>query len=187
MRDVAVQQHMPRRRQGHTTAVTLGGGRFYITANARTDATLGEVFIQWGKQGSSCAGLVDVLAIAWSVALQHGVPFTDLVRHSIDLYFVPTGRTDDPQIPRARSIADYLARRLAIDWLPFHQRTELGIFTVGEKMDQARDWMARTDAELSAPPAAEDDTLRAFRWALATGLGPPSQPPDQTRIPAAHA
>ena len=136
MRDGAVQQHMPRRREGHTTAVTLGGERFYITANARTDATLGEVFIQWGKQGTSCAGLVDVLAIAWSVALQHGVPLTDLVRHSLDLYFVPTGRTD---------------------------------------------------AELSAPPAAEDDTLRAFRWALATGLGPPSQPPDQTRIPAAHA
>src|SRR5215470_598797 len=144
---------MPRRREGHTTMVTLGGERFYITANALRDGSLGEVFIQWGKRGSSCAGLVDVLAIAWSVALQHGVPLGGLVRHSLDLYFVPAGRTDDPQIPRARSIADYLARRLAIDWLPLHERAELGIFTVEERMDRARDWMARTDAELSGPPA----------------------------------
>jgi len=186
MRAVAVQQHMPRRREGHTTAVTLGGERFYITANARTNGSLGEVFIQWGKQGTSCAGLVDVLAIAWSVALQHGVPLADLVRHSLDLYFVPTGRTDDPQIPRARSIADYLARRLAIDWLPFDERAQLSIFTVDEKMEQARDWMTRTDAELSAPPS-EGDTLRSFRWALATGLGTPPQPSGLTRIPAAHA
>lgn len=181
MRDVAVQQHMPRHREGHTTVVTLGGERFYITANARTDGSLGEVFIQWGKQGTSCAGLLDVLAIAWSVALQHGVPLADLVRHSRDLYFVPTGRTDDPQIPRARSIADYLARRLAVDWLPYPERAELGIFTVDEKMEQAHDWLARTDAELSARPAAEDEAVRAFRWALATGLGTPPQRerPDQ--------
>lgn len=187
MREVAVHQHMPRRREGHTTAVTLGGERFYITANARTDGTLGEVFIQWGKQGTSCAGLVDVLAIAWSVALQHGIPLADLVRHSLDLYFVPTGRTDDPQIPRARSIADYLARRLVVDWLPFHQRAELGILTMNEKMDQAHDWLARTDAELSARPAAEDEAVRALRWALATGLGAPPQLPDLAHLPAAHA
>lgn len=187
MREVAVQQHMPRRRDGHTTAVTLGGERFYITANARTDGTLGEVFIQWGKQGSSCAGLVDVLAIAWSVALQHGVPLADLVRHSLDLYFVPTGRTDDPQIPRARSIADYLARRLAIDWLSFHERAELGIFTVDEKMDQASDWMARTDAELSASPGDDDQALRAFRWVLTAGLGSRPQPPELAPLPAARS
>ncbi len=89
MRAVAVQRHMPRRRAGHTTAVTLGGERFYITANAREDSTLGEVFIQWGKQGSSSAGLLDIYAIGWSVALQHGVPLTDLIRCNLDLYFVP--------------------------------------------------------------------------------------------------
>lgn len=171
MRQVAVQRHMPRRRDGHTTAVTLGGERFYITANAREDSTLGEVFIQWGKQGSSAAGLVDIYAIAWSVALQHGVPLAELICANLDLYFVPNGRTDDPDIPRARSIADYTARRLAIDWLPAGERAKLGIKTVQEKMDAAREWMAQTDAALSATRLADDRDLRDLRWNLATGLG----------------
>ena len=85
---------MPRRRAGHTTTVTLGGERFYVTANARDDSTLGEVFIQWGKQGTSSAGLVDIYAIAWSVALQHGVPLVELIRCNLDLYFVPNGCTN---------------------------------------------------------------------------------------------
>jgi hypothetical protein len=91
---VAVPRHMPRRRAGHTTTVTLGGERFYVTANARDDSTLGEVFIQWGKQGTSSAGLVDIYAIAWSVALQHGVPLVELIRCNLDLYFVPNGCTN---------------------------------------------------------------------------------------------
>ena len=61
---VPVQRHMPRRRSGHTTAVTIGGERFYLSANGREDGSLGEVFIQWGKQGSAPAALVDVYAIA---------------------------------------------------------------------------------------------------------------------------
>jgi ribonucleoside-diphosphate reductase alpha chain len=179
MRSPAVQRHMPRRRSGHTTAVTIGHERFYVTANAREDGSLGELFIQWGKQGRSCSGLMDTYAIAWSVALQHGVPLADLIRHSLDLYFVPNGQTDDPQIPRARSIADYIARRLAIDWLPARQRAELGILTIEEKLDQASHWMARLDTQLSVPQH-QDDRLRALRWSLATSLGTaPSTPDDE--------
>ena len=73
--------------------------------------------------------LLDIYAIGWSVALQHGVPLTELIRCNLDLYFVPNGRTDDPDIPRARSIADYTARRLAIDWLPAEERAQLGSAT----------------------------------------------------------
>jgi hypothetical protein len=118
MRQPAVQQHLPWRRHGHTTAVTIGGERFYLTANARADGTLGELLMRWGKQGQSCSGLVDAFAISWSLALRHDVPLTDLISGSLNLHFLPSGRTDDPQIPHARSIADYTARRLAIDWLP---------------------------------------------------------------------
>jgi hypothetical protein len=188
MREVAVQRHMPRRRDGHTTAVTLGGERFYITANARPNGSLGEVFIQWGKHGTGCAGLMDIYAIAWSVALQHGVPLAELVSHHLDLYFTPNGRTDDPQVPRARSIADYTARRLAIDWLPTAERTRLGIFTMDERVDQARDWMTRTDQALSAQPlASASGPLRDLRWTLATSLGTPPAPADLAGIPPVHA
>jgi ribonucleoside-diphosphate reductase alpha chain len=126
------QQHMPRRRLGHTTSVTVGGERFSLTANGREDGSLGEVFIQWGKQGTAGAGLMDVYAAALSVGLQYRVPLTELIRQGLDLQFVPDGRTDDPEIPRVLSVADYVVRRLAVDWLPCERRAELGIFTLAE-------------------------------------------------------
>ncbi len=134
---VPVQQHMPQRRTGHTTAVTIGGERFYLTANGREDGSLGEVFIRWGKLGSSQAGLMDTYAVAVSVGLQHGVPLVQLLRPGLGVYFVPNGHTDDLEIPRARSVVDYLARRLAVDWLPYPERARLGVFTVSERVKQA--------------------------------------------------
>ena len=51
--------HLPRRRSGHTTTVTIGAERFCLTANQQHDGSLGEVFIHWGKHGTSAAGLVN--------------------------------------------------------------------------------------------------------------------------------
>ena len=116
---VGVRRHMPRRRSGHTTTVTIGAERFCLTANQRDDGSLGEVFIHWGKHGTSAAGLVSTYAIALSLGLQHQVPLADLIRPGLDQFFVPNGHTDDPEIPRVRSAVDYIARRLAIDWLPY--------------------------------------------------------------------
>jgi ribonucleoside-diphosphate reductase alpha chain len=70
---------------------TIGGERFHLTADGREDGSLGEVFIQWGKQGQTSAGLMDIYAAAWSVGLQHGAPLSDLVHQGPDLYFVPNG------------------------------------------------------------------------------------------------
>jgi ribonucleoside-diphosphate reductase alpha chain len=164
---------MPRRRTGHTTAVTIGGERFYLTTNAREDGSLGEAFIQWGKQGTTGAGLMDIYAVALSVGLQHRVPLAELIRQGLDLYFVPNGRTDDPELPRVRSVADYLARRLAIDWLSFDQRAELGIFTIDERMRQGQEWMTAEDARLSRIIGG-DAGLKPFSWELANGIGDPA-------------
>jgi hypothetical protein len=124
---VGVRRHMPRRRSGHTTTVTIGPERFYLTANQRDDGSLGEVFIHWGKHGTSVAGLVSSYAIALSLGLQHHVPLADLIRPGLDQFFAPNGHTDDAEIPRVRSAVDYVARRLAIDWLPCGERAELGV------------------------------------------------------------
>ena len=117
-----VQRDLPRRRGGHTTAVTIDGERFTLTANESADGSLGEVFIRHGKQGTAGAGLLDSYAIALSAGLRHGVPLADLLRPGLGVSFVPNGHTDDPEIPRARSVVDYVARRLAIDWLPRARR-----------------------------------------------------------------
>src|ERR1700719_636132 len=128
-----VQRPMPRHRSGHTTAVTIDAERFYLTANQRDDGGLGEVFIHWGKHGTSGAGLVSTYAIALSIGLRHRVPLAELIRPGLGQYFLPNGRTDDPEIPRVWSAVDYLARRLALDWLPYPDRAALGIYTLAER------------------------------------------------------
>jgi hypothetical protein len=130
---LGVQLAMPKRRRGHTTAVTIGTDRFYLTANQRGDGSLGEVFIHWGKHGSSSAGLVSTYAIALSVGLRHRVPLAELIRPGLGQDFAPNGPTDDPEIPRVHSAVDYVARRLALDWLPYRDRAVLGIYTVTER------------------------------------------------------
>ena len=138
----SAQYQMPRRRSGCTSAVTIDGERFYLTANQRADGTLGEVFIRFGKHGTTGAALIENYAIALSAGLRHRVPLLDLIRPALGLYFVPNGHTDDPEIPRVRSVVDYIARRLAIDWLPYAVRAELGVLTLTERVRREQEWLA---------------------------------------------
>lgn len=105
-----------------TSAVAIGGEWFTLTANERADGSLGEVFIRHGKQEGAGPGLLDSYAAALTVGLRHGVPLADLLRPGLGLSFLPSGCTSDPEIPRARSVVDYVARRLALDWLPRDHR-----------------------------------------------------------------
>src|ERR1700728_1190125 len=135
---IPVQRPMPRRRSGYTNAVTIGGERFSFTANAGEAGSLREVSVQWDERGSARAGLMETYAVALSVGLQHHVPLADLLRPALGLYFVPAGHTDDPEIPRARSVVDYFARRLTVDWLPYAERAALSVFTISELAGQPR-------------------------------------------------
>jgi ribonucleoside-diphosphate reductase alpha chain len=151
--------------------VTIGGELFRLTANERADGTLGEVFIHWGKQGTTGSGLMDMYATALSVGLRHGVPLASLVKPALGLYCVPNGHTDDPEIPRVRSVIDYFARRLAVDWLPQAERASLGVFTISERIGQADRDAATPKPPL--PPAStrgHGDTSRLL-WELATRAG----------------
>jgi ribonucleoside-diphosphate reductase alpha chain len=48
--------------------------------------------------------------------------------------FEPAGMTDDPDIRFASSILDYLFRRLALEYLTYEDRAELGIFSINERL-----------------------------------------------------
>jgi ribonucleoside-diphosphate reductase alpha chain len=41
--------------------------------------------------------------------------------------------TDDKDIRMAQSMMDYIFRRLALDYLPFDQRSAMGLYTVAER------------------------------------------------------
>jgi hypothetical protein len=135
---------MPRTRRGTTTSFQVAGTEFFVTANGQADGTLGEIFAKFGKEGSTTAGLMDLLSIAISLGLQHGVPPETYVSKFKDMRFEPMGMTDDPEIPDVSSVGDYLARRIALDWLPYDIRKTLGILTTTEEADLPGDAYAPT-------------------------------------------
>ena len=105
----------------------------YMTAGAYADGTLGEVFLKLGKQGSTLAGVMDAFSIAVSIGLQYGVPLETFVEKFTNLRFEPAGMTDDADIRMAQSMMDYIFRRLALDYLPFEQRSAMGLYTAAER------------------------------------------------------
>ena len=50
--------------------------------------------------------------------------------------FAPSGITDDPEIRTASSIIDYIARRLALSYLSFDDRLELGLASIDDMPDE---------------------------------------------------
>jgi len=104
------------------TGVTTSGG-----APVRIETSEAEVVIGWGEPGSVRAGLGEALGGALTVALRAGVPVYPLVEELLNLRFVPWGETGDPLVPSAASVADHVARRLALRWLSAEERAELGV------------------------------------------------------------
>ena len=127
------RQRLPKQRLGRTTSFTVGGAEGYMTSSQYDDGRLGELFLKLGKQGSTLAGVMDALSIAISIALQYGVPLETYVQKFTNLKFEPAGMTDDPDLRMAQSIIDYVFRRLALDYLSFDERAELGIYTAAER------------------------------------------------------
>ena len=127
------RQRLPKSRASRTTSFSVGGAEGYLTAGAYDDGRLGEVFLKLGKQGSTLAGVMDAFSIAISIALQYGVPLETYVQKFTNMKFEPAGMTDDADVRMAQSIIDYIFRRLALDYLTFDERAELGIHTSTER------------------------------------------------------
>ncbi|WP_068428753.1 vitamin B12-dependent ribonucleotide reductase [Piscicoccus intestinalis] len=128
-----VRKRLPKRRSSQTTSFSVGGAEGYLTASSYPDDGLGEIFLKFGKQGSTLAGLMDAFSLAVSVALQYGVPLETYVEKFTNLRFEPAGLTDDPDVRMAQSIMDYVFRRLALDFLDFETRSYLGIHSAEER------------------------------------------------------
>ncbi|MEV6524107.1 vitamin B12-dependent ribonucleotide reductase [Longispora sp. NPDC051575] len=131
-----VRKRLPKKRASQTVSFSVGGAEGYLTASSYPDDGLGEVFLKLGKQGSTLAGVMDAFSVAVSVAIQYGVPLETYVEKFMNMRFEPAGMTDDPDIRMANSMVDYIFRRLALDFLPYEKRAELGIFTSAERTAQ---------------------------------------------------
>ncbi|WP_420847712.1 vitamin B12-dependent ribonucleotide reductase [Natronosporangium hydrolyticum] len=159
-----VRRRLPKKRPSQTVSFAVGDAEGYLTASSYPDDGLGEIFLKFGKQGSTLAGVMDAFSIAVSVALQYGVPLERYLEKFMNMRFEPAGMTDDPDIRMATSVMDYVARRLALDYLPYEKRSELGIFTAEERAAAVRaeagdddgevDLAGLATAPVSAKPAA---------------------------------
>ncbi|WP_431942018.1 vitamin B12-dependent ribonucleotide reductase [Micromonospora marina] len=149
-----VRKRLPKKRPSETISFSVGGAEGYLTASSYPDDGLGEVFLKMSKQGSTLAGVMDAFSVAISIGLQYGVPLETYVSKFTNMRFEPAGMTDDPDVRMAASVMDYIFRRLALDFLPYDRRAELGIFT-------ARERAAQLAAEAEAEASGADLTAMA--------------------------
>jgi ribonucleoside-diphosphate reductase alpha chain len=121
------RERLPDERDALTHHFSVGGHDGYVTVGLYPDGRPGEIFFRVTKEGSTVNGLMDSLGISMSMALQHGVPLKDLVRKLAHLRFEPAGATNNPKIRFAKSIPDYVARWLALEFLTEDERRSIGL------------------------------------------------------------
>lgn len=149
------RRRLPKSRAGRTTSFSVAGAEGYITTGAYENGKLGEIFLKLGKQGSTLAGVMDAFSIAVSIGLQYGVPLEGFVQKFTNLKFEPAGMTDDPDVRIAQSILDYVFRRLALDYLDFDERAELGIYTAAERAHYVETGSYLSEEEEAELPESE--------------------------------
>jgi ribonucleoside-diphosphate reductase alpha chain len=125
------RKRMPQERESITHKFSIAGHEGYITAGKYEDGSVGEIFLtDIGKEGSTMRGLLNAFATAISLGLQYGVPLEDFVRKFSYMRFEPEGMTNNPEIPFAKSMPDYIMRWVASRFLEDPEiLEELGIMT----------------------------------------------------------
>lgn len=123
----AVKRELPKKRNSKTYEFSIADLKGFFTVGEYEDGAPGELFITVSKQGSTLSGLMDSFARSISHGLKYGVPLKSYVKTLMSTSYAPSGITDDPEIKVATSITDYIFRRLALDYLSFDDRLELGL------------------------------------------------------------
>lgn len=145
----AVRRLLPRQRRSRTYKFRISDLKGFFTVSEYEDGTPGELFINVSKQGSTLAGLMDSFAISVSHGLQYGVPLKSYVKTLMSTSFAPAGITDDPEIRTASSITDYIVRRLALDYLSFDDRLELGLASFDDMPSEEQTMLLTDDQSVS--------------------------------------
>jgi len=153
----AIRRKLPRKRSSTTYHFEVADLDGFFTVGEYADGTPGELFINVSRQGSTLAGLMDSFAISVSHGLQYGVPLKSYVKTLRGTSFAPFGITDDPEIRTASSITDYIVRRLALDYLSFDDRLELGLASLDDMPDEQTSLL---DDSNSAPITPEVTEVR---------------------------
>ncbi len=112
------RERLPHTRKSLTHKFDIQGHEGYVNVGFYPDGRPGELFITMAKEGSTIGGLMDVLGTSISIGLQYGVPLEVFVNKFAHSRFEPAGFTKNPDIPIAKSIADYIFRWLGMEFIP---------------------------------------------------------------------
>ncbi len=121
------RRKLPDERVAITHKVSVEGQEGYVTVGLYEDGKPGELFITMAKEGSTLSGVMDAFATAVSLTLQYGVGLEFLVNKFSHVRFEPSGWTNNPQIPYAKSIIDYIFRWMASKFLTPEEQAAVGV------------------------------------------------------------
>ncbi len=153
---IVERKTLPAKRRGFTQKAKINGQALFLRTGEYGDGTLGEIFIDLAKEGSTLRSLMNCFAISVSVGLQYGVPLEEFVEKFVFTKFEPAGMVDHPNIKSTTSIVDFVFRCLAYEYLG---RTDL--VHVLDKPELGNvgsdDWDdVPTGLEYAKPPALSD-------------------------------
>ncbi|MFM8310838.1 MAG: vitamin B12-dependent ribonucleotide reductase, partial [Ilumatobacteraceae bacterium] len=180
-----VRQKLPRTRRARTFEFRVADCKGFANIGEYADGQPGEIFLTVSKQGSTLSGIMDAFAKSISYGLQYGVPLRAFVEAFTNMRFEPAGMTDDPDIRFASSIMDYLFRRLALEYLTYDERAELGIFSVDERLQPTLPGVdetameSRTGTEM-APDPKSVPSVDEFSAQMSLGVAPEAPNNDVT-------
>jgi ribonucleoside-diphosphate reductase alpha chain len=163
-----MRRELPKIRNAKTFSFKVAGSKGFVTVGEFEDGTPGEVFMKIAKQGSTLAGVMDSLAISISYGLQYGVPLKSYVYGLTNMTFAPAGVTDDAEIRTATSLVDYVFKRLALTYLSFDDRLELGLASIDDMPDDQTSLLVSEDPA----PTAEKPAEKADPKPLAAAVQP---------------
>ncbi len=119
---IVERKKLPAKRRGFTQKAKVGGQVIFLRTGEFNDGTLGEIFIDLAKEGSTLRSLMNCFAIAISVGLQYGVPLEEFTEKFVFTKFEPAGMVDHPNIKTTTSLVDFIFRCLAYE---YSHRTDL--------------------------------------------------------------
>ncbi len=180
-----IRQKLPRSRRGRTFEFRVADSKGFATIGEYENGQPGEIFLTVSKQGSTLSGIMDAFAKSISYGLQYGVPLRSFVEAFVNMRFEPAGMTDDPDIRFASSMMDYLFRRLALEYLTYDERAEMGIFSINERLQPTLPGVeesvieSRTGSDIVADPKSVP-SVEELATQMELGVAPPAPNNDVT-------
>lgn len=111
------RRELPSKRRGDTHRITIDGQVVFLRTGEYEDGTLGEIFLNVSREGSTLGGLLNGFAVAVSMGLQYGVPLDDYIDAFVLSKFEPAGMVQgSDDVKMCSSILDYVFRQLGVSY-----------------------------------------------------------------------